>query len=71
MGTTLQVSRDEKGEPTSAVEMVDSPDDGGWYLAESQFNVKKGRRVSRKVFPSSSAAEKAWRSGNVKWEPWY
>lgn len=66
MGITLQVNR-YMGELVSAVELVDSPDDGGWYLVKTDFCKRVGM-TSAKIYKSESAARDAFRQNKVKWE---
>ncbi|PWU21869.1 MAG: hypothetical protein C5B50_00870 [Verrucomicrobia bacterium] len=74
MTITLYVSRHE-GKPVLATELVESPDDGGWYLSQTDF-VRGKNRTSVKVWPSTTSARAAWHvkagcPGAVEWEPWY
>jgi hypothetical protein len=55
--------------PTTAIEVVHSPDDGGYYLGNTDF--QRGRqRVSIDIWPSKAAAVEAWHRGEVNWEGW-
>lgn len=57
------------GELRLAVELVHSPDDGGYYLGQTDFQ-KTRQRVSLNVWPSADAALRAFRNGKVQWETW-
>lgn len=55
--------------PTTAIEVVHSPDDGGYYLGNTDF--QRGRqRVSIGVWPTSQAAVADFNAGKVEWEDW-
>lgn len=66
MSETLHVER-KGSKPIKAVELVESPADGGYYLGESDF-VRSKRRVSVDIYPTAAAAKAAWKSGTVEWE---
>lgn len=55
--------------PTTAVEVVHSPDDGGYYLGNTDFQ-RMRQRVSVGVWPSQAAAIAAFNAGTVEWEDW-
>lgn len=66
MSETIHVER--KGQtPIKAVEIVESPADGGYYLGETDFSCSK-RRVSVEIYRTANAARAAWKSGAVEWE---
>lgn len=69
MGKTLQVTRLGRT-PTTAIELVHSPDDNGFYLSNTDFQNNKSR-TSVLIYPTAAAAEADWNAGTVKWEPWY
>ncbi len=65
---TIHVARNGR-ELVEAVEVVHSPDDGGYYLGNTDF--QRGRqRVSIGVWPTQAGATTAFRGGKVKWEDW-
>ena len=65
---TIHVARNGH-ELMSAVEVVHSPDDGGYYLGNTDF--QRGRqRVSIGVWPTQSGATMVFRGGKVQWEDW-
>lgn len=66
---TVQIVRNNIGQAIKAIDMVDSPDDNGWYFHEYDF-VKRRDRTSKKIFPSAESARQAYSKGVVKWEPW-
>lgn len=68
MGTTIHVERIGRT-PTTAIELVHSPDDGGYYLSNADFQRSRGR-VSKKVWPKSEDAIRAFNAGKVEWEDW-
>lgn len=68
MSETLNVTRIGRT-PVTAIELVYSPDDGGYYLSQMDFQKKKSR-TSVRIYPSDSAARSDWNGGTVKWEPW-
>jgi hypothetical protein len=55
--------------PTTAIEVVHSPDDGGYYLSQTDFQHSK-HRVSVKIYHTKDAAIADWNSG-ADWEDWY
>jgi hypothetical protein len=70
MSETIRVVRNRNREPVLAAEIVHSPDDGGYYVAETDFE-KKRHRVSRKIYKMYGVARDDYHAGLVKWEPWY
>jgi hypothetical protein len=68
MTETLHVTRIGRT-PTTAIELVHSPEDGGYYLGNTDF-AKSKRRTSVEIFPTDAAARAAWQSGKVEWEAW-
>lgn len=70
MSQTLSVERDDNRTPTMAVELVYSPDDGGYYLSAVDF-AKNKNRTSKAIYRTESAARQAWQAGKVRWESWY
>jgi hypothetical protein len=65
---TIHIVRNGR-ELAAAVELVHSPDDGGYYLGNTDF-VKGRQRVSLNVWPSGAAAVAAFQAGKVQWESW-
>lgn len=53
----------------SFIDLAYSPDDGGWYIEEANLDTAK-QRVSKKLWPTKSAALKAFQAGKVRWEKW-
>jgi len=68
--TTIYVNRDKAGKPRQAIDIVDSPDDGGYYLSATDF-AKRRKRVSQDIYPSFGDAMRAYSSSKVRWEAWY
>lgn len=68
MGQTLQVKRIGRTAVT-AIELVYSPDDGGYYLSNSDFLNKKSR-VSVKTYATEDEAIADWGRETVEWEEW-
>lgn len=68
MGETIHVERIGRT-PTTAVEVVHSPDDGGYYLSNADFQNRRSR-TSVKVWRTRALAVAAWNVGEVEWEPW-
>jgi hypothetical protein len=67
--STVHIERNRLGQAIRAIDMVDSPDDNGWYFHEYDF-VKRRDRTSIKIFPSAEAARNAFAKKAVKWEAW-
>lgn len=55
--------------PTTAIEVVYSPDDGGYYLGHTDFRNNK-RRTSVKIYRTREKAVADWNAKTVEWEPW-
>jgi len=68
MGETLHVTRIGRT-PTTAIELVHSPDDGGYYLSNQDFGRCKSR-TSVKIYATRAAALADWNGGTVAWEDW-
>ena len=51
------------------VDLVHSPDDGGYYLVQYSLTDTK-TRVSKAVYTERIFAIKAYRDGAVEWEEW-
>lgn len=69
MSETVHIERDEKG-PISAVELVYSPDDGGYYFGWKNFRAapKDSRKVSADIYKSRPLALAAFRRRKIVWE---
>lgn len=53
--------------PDGVVDVVYSPDDGGYYLQRYRFS-EKTDKVSKRLYPSAQAAEQAYTQHRVRWE---
>lgn len=51
------------------VEIVNSPDDGGFWISVFDADTEKSR-ASEQIFKTESAAVRALRDNTVKWEAW-
>lgn len=51
-------------------EVVYSPDDGGYYVEQTQRRAPYKFRTSKKVYDTHADAEKAFLYGDVKWGKW-
>jgi hypothetical protein len=57
--------------PVRCIDIVDSPDDGGYYAQEFDFTRKdNATRTSKKIYESQSALIAALDSGSHKWGEW-
>ena len=55
----------------SAIDLVYSPDDGGYYAQEYDFaSADHKTRVSTKIYKSREALSAAISSGKHRWEKW-
>lgn len=63
------VSRNSDGTPQLVTDIVDSPDDGGFYLQQTDFSTGQGR-VSARIYSSRTEAARALQRGKVRWERW-
>lgn len=68
MGQQLKIERIGRT-PVTAIELVESPDDGGFYLGNTDFQKSK-RRTSVKIYRTREAAIADWQRGTVEWEGW-
>lgn len=68
MGTLIYKSM-SGGKPVTAVYLVESPDDDGFYLEKYDF-VKERSTVSVQTWDIDGDARVAWHAGDVAWEPW-
>lgn len=58
-------------EKNSVVDLVYSPDDGGYYAQEYDFTrADHATRVSVKIWPSRAALQAALDSGKHRFEKW-
>jgi hypothetical protein len=46
-----------------------SPDDGGYWISQTDLDTRKDR-ASVRVYPSRQEAEKAVAESKVRWERW-
>lgn len=69
MSETIHVERVGRT-PTTAIDLCHSPDDGGYYLSNTDF-VNRLTRTSEDVYSTRDGALADWHAGTVKWEPWY
>jgi len=53
--------------PTTVIEVVYSPDEGGYYLSNTDFQNNK-HRASVKVYPTDAAAKADWNADTVAWD---
>jgi hypothetical protein len=69
MGHTIEIKREggSVGKLLQATEVVYSPDDGGYYLGQTDFQTNK-RRTSVEIYKSARAAREAFAAGTVEWE---
>lgn len=49
------------------IDIVYSPDDGGYYLQKYKFSTKEDW-VSKRIYATRSAAETALKEARVRWE---
>lgn len=49
------------------IDIVYSPDDGGYYLQKYKFSTKEDW-VSKRIYATHSAAEMALKESRVRWE---
>jgi hypothetical protein len=68
MSETLNVERIGRTAVT-AIELVYSPDDGGYYLSHADFRTRKSR-TSVRIYASAEAAKADWHAGTVEWDAW-
>jgi len=53
------------------IDLVDSPDDGGWYAQEYDFKRKdNATRTSSKIYRDRDALIRALKSGKHRWAKW-
>lgn len=60
----------ERRKQTIYVDFVDSPDDGGWYIKETQSEAPYLSRTSADVYPTEGKAASVYSTGKVRWETW-
>lgn len=55
----------------ACIDLVHSPDDGGWYAQEYDFKRKdNATRASSKIYPDRDALIRALKSGKHRWAKW-
>lgn len=69
MSATYATMSAVDGGLTGAIDLVYSPDEGGWYAQEYCF-VRKTDRVSKRLWPSKDALIAALDSGKHRFEKW-
>jgi len=53
------------------IDLVESPDDGGWYAQEYDFKRKDAAtRTSSKIYRDRAALVRALQSGQHRWKKW-
>lgn len=52
------------------IDVVFSPDDGGYYLDKTNFSTKE-RAVSKRNFSSAEDAVRALKLGRVRWDRYF
>jgi len=57
-------------DPFDCVDLVYSPDDGGYYFHEYHA-IEHKSRTSKKVYVTKSEAMKEYRANNIEWEDWF
>jgi hypothetical protein len=63
--------RNEDGSARGCIDLVESPDDGGWYAHEFDFLRKdNATRSSSKIYKDREALVKALASGRHRWKKW-
>lgn len=67
MGDTIHIKRNDKGALLEAIEVVESPDDGGWYLGRADFKNCKSY-TSVRIYRGYREAVGAWIHKTVEWE---
>lgn len=68
---TIDVLRNPMtGELMNAVDVCYSPDEGFWWLHQTDFLGRKSATNKGKNFSSRDDAVKAYRAGKVRWD-WY
>ncbi len=66
----MTIYRTEQGPDQTVaciVDLVYSPDDGGWYAHETRFWPEKVDRVSRRVFPTKRDLVRDLDHGSHRW----
>lgn len=66
MSETIKIDRHD-GEATAVVDVIFSPDDGGFYVQKTDFQSKRCW-VSKRIYPSAAQARHAFNGGKIKWE---
>jgi hypothetical protein len=68
MSKTLKIERVGRTAVT-AIDLVHSPDDGGYYFSNHDFRNRKSR-TSIKIYTTEKEALAEWNSGSLEWEDW-
>lgn len=72
MTDTFRAERDSRtGVCRSCIDLVESPDDDGWYAQEYNFLRRdNATRTSRKIYPTRSALVQALEDKSHRWAKW-
>jgi hypothetical protein len=72
MTDTYRATRDERtGVAKSCVDLVESPDDDGWYAQEYNFLRRdNATRTSSRIYRSREALVRALDDGTHRWTKW-
>lgn len=70
MTDTFSINR-AGGITLGCIDMVDSPDDNGWYAQEYDFTRgDSATRTSRKIYRDRDMLVRALKSGRHRWQKW-
>lgn len=69
MGDTFAINN-AGGVLLGCIDLVESPDDGGWYAQEYDFR-DAATRTSNKIYSSRDALVRSLRSGRHRFDKWY
>jgi hypothetical protein len=70
-GDTYQVFRDSGGKVMGGIELVESPDDDGWYAQEFDFTRRdNATRTSQRIYRTRSNLVHSLRDGRHRWQAW-
>ncbi len=53
--------------PDGVIDIIYSPDDGGYYMRKYQFSLKIDV-VSERTYPTAAAAESHYNTGKPRWK---
>jgi hypothetical protein len=71
MGPDTYAVNNYGGVIRGCIDLVESPDDGGWYAQEYDFKRKdSATRTSAKIYPDRDALIRALKSGKHRWNKW-